>query len=468
MIDGVASDKVSQLQTQFSQQWIAAEGVNDQNVIRLVRDDEFLFEDQSRNGMLYHQRRILDDGQLLFVVNSHETEKATAAFTMEGRQVCLLDLPSGKTYTYPSGVSKNRVTFQVELAPGGSALFAVTSQKGDDPVFKTAQQDEKEIEASGPVSVKREADNLLPIHYLDLKSDKYSKKDVYFLEATTSLFKENGIEMGIPWQHKIQYKKTYLEMDTLFKPGPIEARYSFNIAADFPEEVIKGIQAVAESSGIWSVSVNGNQVEKIPDAYWIDRDFALYRIGGFLKPGKNILTLSSPRMTILTEVMPVYILGDFLVKPAKQGFEITAGDLTDPGSWKEAGLPFYSQKVAYTQTFTAVGSDSCFYRLKLGNWKGSVAEVLVNGESAGLIAFTPYELDITDKIREGPNEITVKVTGSLKNTFGVFFNRNENWIWGPFSWVQAPDRLPLASDYSLRDYGLFEPFELYCTDNAGK
>ena len=66
------------------------------------------------------------------------------------------------------------------------------------------------------------------------------------------------------------------------------------------------------------------------------------------------------------------------------------------------------------------------------------------------------------------NEITVRVTGSLKNTFGVFFNKNENWIWGPFSWVKAPETLPLASDYSFRDYGLLEPFKVYCTGNTGK
>lgn len=281
MIDGVESDKVSQLQTQFAQQWIAAEHIDDQNVDELVRDDRFLFEDQSGNGMLYHQRRTLDDGQLLFVVNSHETKKATAAFTMEGRQVCLLDLLSGKTYAYPSGTRKNRVSFQVELVPGGSALFAVTGQKTADPAFKTAQGEEVEIAAAGPVSVKREADNLLAIHYLDLKSDKYSKKDVYFLEATTSFFKENGIEMGIPWQHKIQYKKTYLEMDTLFKPGPIDAGYSFHIAADFPREAMKGIQAVVESPGMWAVCINGNLVEQVPGAFWIDRDFACIPLAGF-------------------------------------------------------------------------------------------------------------------------------------------------------------------------------------------
>ena len=35
------------------------------------------------------------------------------------------------------------------------------------------------------------------------------KKEVYFMDALIGLFIENGIEMGNPWQHKIQYKKFY-------------------------------------------------------------------------------------------------------------------------------------------------------------------------------------------------------------------------------------------------------------------
>ncbi|MGV8138086.1 MAG: glycosyl hydrolase [Mangrovibacterium sp.] len=463
MIDGVVSDQIAQLTSRYPKQWITATELNAPAVEELVFHNEFKFDDKTKNGMLYHQRRILDDGQLLFVVNSHKTEKAVAGFTMQGKNVALLDLISGRIFSYPAEVSEKRCTFEVVLGPGESALFAVTSQKSDDPVSRIGEGSGKEVAATGPVRIKRESDNLLAIHYLDVKSDKYSKKDVYFLEATNRLFTENGIEMGIPWQHKIQYKKTYLEMDTLFKPGVIEANYHFSLANNLSDSVTKAIRAVVEKPELWTVSINGNKVEKMADAYWIDRDFPVYAIGQYLKPGENTLSLSSPRMTIHTEIMPVYILGDFLVKPAKQGFEITSGELTALGSWSEAGLPFYSQKISYTQILDTGENEGGTYFLKLNNWKGQVSEVLVNGEHAGLIAFAPYELDITDKMKKGANDITVRITGSLKNTFGVFFNRNENWIWGPFSWVKAPEGLPSASDYSFRDYGLFEPFKVYHT-----
>jgi hypothetical protein len=96
----------------------------------------------------------------------------------------------------------------------------------------------------------------------------------------------------------------------------------------------------------------------------------------------------------------------------------------------------------------------------LSKWNGSISDVWINGESAGVIAWPQYELDVSSLLKEGNNEITVKVTGSLKNTFGFFYHDNDSWIFGPHSWNTAPEKIPPASDYFLMDYGLFEPFDL--------
>jgi hypothetical protein len=63
-------------------------------------------------------------------------------------------------------------------------------------------------------------------------------------------------------------------------------------------------------------------------------------------------------------------------------------------------------------------------------------------------------------LNDGSNEITVKVIGSLKNTFGFFYKENKDWIFGPHSWNDAPAKMPSASEYFLMDYGLMEPFSL--------
>ena len=170
---------------------------------------------------------------------------------------------------------------------------------------------------------------------------------------------------------------------------------------------MNSVRAVVERPDLWQVSINGREVAQQEGDLWIDKDFPVYAVGEYLKKGRNTLSLKAPRMHILAEVMPVYILGDFLVVPGDLGFEIAEGDLSGPGSWREAGLPFYSQKVAYSQNFSLQKSENSQYKVRLKNWNGSMAEVVVNGKPAGLIAWQPDELDVTSLLKEGENEVVV-------------------------------------------------------------
>ncbi|GAB1454173.1 glycosyl hydrolase [Draconibacterium sp.] len=465
LVDGAESTQVNELVAKNPENWIVAENLDDAATLKLLGRDEFTMYDQTQNGMLYHQRRILDDGQLLFVVNSHSTKQAAAEITVEGKYVSKLDLVSGDIFSYPAKAEKGKVTFKVDLDPVGSAMFTVTNQKSDEPEFTTVSGTGTVVESSGATSVKRESDNIMMVNYLDMKTAKSNKKDIYFMDALIGLFNENGVEMGNPWQHKIQYKKTWLELDSLFtKDSWFEASYHFNINQNLDATAMKSIRAVVERPGLWKVFINGNEVSKNEGSFWIDREFPQFAIGEFLKPGKNTITLKAPRMHILAEVMPVYLLGDFLVKPAKQGFEIAGGDIGTLGSWREAGLPFYSQKVAYSEKYNISKPNGTSYKVKLNQWNGSIAEVSVNNQPAGVIAWQPNELDVTSFLKEGENEITVKVIGSLKNTFGFFYQKNDNWIFGPHSWNYAPKKVPAASEYFLMDYGLIEPFDLLKVD----
>jgi hypothetical protein len=461
-LDGNESPVINKLAASYPSQWTYAEKLQDTSALKLLTDEEFIMDDQSKNGMLYHQRRIIDDGQILFFVNTHQSKKATAEVTVVGKYVTLFNPVSGEIYTYPSKAKKGRLTFSFSLDPVGSNLFVISDKKPSEPKYNPPTGKETVIAGSGTVKVKRASENVLMINYLDLKTAKSEQKDIYFMNALIGLFKENGVEMGNPWQHKIQYKKDYLTLDTLFKEDSgFEVSYHFHVHSDVSAAVMKKIEAVVEFPDLWKVYINGQEVSTIKDKYWIDKEFPVYAIGNYLQKGNNTLTLKAPRMHVLAEVMPVYILGDFLVKPApSKGFEICFGEINTTGSWREAGLPFYSQEVGYTQSFTIDKNKSSTYKVKLNTWRGSVAEVMVNGKTAGLIAWQPDELDVTSWLKDGTNDITVKVTGSLKNTFGFFFQKNNGWLFGPGAWNNAPEHAPDANGYFLLDVGLMEPFEL--------
>jgi hypothetical protein len=460
-LDGAESSAATELAASYPEQWLIKDQLEDAEALSLLRNEDFMMEDHSKNGMLYHQRRILSDGQLLYLVNSHKEEAASSEVTVRGKKVLKLDLQSGEELSYPSSAEAGKVSFQIDLDPAGSALFLISDkQLRTEKTFKNPSE-EKLVEGQKGLKVRRESENVLVINYLDLKTSQLEKKEIYFMDALIGLFEENGIAMGNPWQHKIQYKQDYLALDSLFDTeSGFEASYHFEIQEDLEEEQIRSIQAVVERPELWQVSINGQEVAPKEGVYWIDREFPVFEVGKFLQHGKNTLTLNAPRMHILAEVMPVYILGDFLLQPGDRGFEICAGNLSELGSWQDAGMPFYSQTASYSRTYSLDENTDKFYKIRLRDWKGSLSEVRVNGKSAGVIAWQPNELDISSHLQPGENVVEVEVFGSLKNTFGFFYQDNNSWIFGPHAWNDAPDQIPPASDYFLLDYGLFEPFEL--------
>jgi len=87
--------------------------------------------------------------------------------------------------------------------------------------------------------------------------------------------------------------------------------------------------------------------------------------------------------------------------------------------------------------------------------------VFINGESAGIIGWKPYELEISKWIKEGRNEVEVKVTGSLKNLLGPHHNNPAYGHVTPWSFFFAPDHQPPGNTYHQLDYGLLEDFEIF-------
>jgi hypothetical protein len=126
-------------------------------------------------------------------------------------------------------------------------------------------------------------------------------------------------------------------------------------------------------------------------------------------------------------------------------------------------MPFYGDKVGYAKNvqFTEKDLKRGGVFVQLEGWSGVVAEVLVNGKKAGVIAFEPFELDISRQLRPGINEIAVLVCGSLKNTLGPHHNNPLLGRAWPGQFQQgAKDGRPSGSKYSLVGYGLMEGFRV--------
>jgi hypothetical protein len=471
-IDGAEADKMKALMNDYSKQWVFAGSPDEEAVKKLFALNDFSISEPSpKTGELYYQRRIMKDGQLIFVVNSDTIQNALASINVKGASVVKMDLITGKCYQVPvkmvNSQSKIGVSqFSIDIPPVGSALYYISNENVSEPVDNYSDsQSIREIKESNSSKIRVICDNenVLVIDYLDLKAKNIDMPETHFMKAMYKLFEVNKFPMGNPWQHKIQYKQDYLALDTFKVGSGFEAAYHFNVSQSIDLKSLGKISAVVERPELWKIYLNGYPLPSVSTdgtkEWWVDRDFHRFPIGDKLKKGENILTIKAEKMSVHAELMPVYIVGDFLLKPLKQGFEIANGKLSGLGSWKDKGYPFYSQKVSYSQVFSLPDKDS-HYLVKLDKWNGTLAEVAVNGTNAGLIAYPPYQLDISSFLKPGDNEIKITVIGSNKNSFGYFYRPMKKGIIGPGDWNSAPDKIPSFSQYFLMDYGLFEPFSL--------
>ena len=419
------------------------------------KNDDMSFK-PGNEGALYHNRRKLSDGQLVFLTNSDLEETASGSFTTSGTGAVNMNTFTGELTSYPSELKDGKVTVTYSLPPAGSILLFIPS--GNAVSYPVAERYIKSdtIKSRTPPVVTRDSDNVLMIDFCDLKLDGRNYRDMHFYNATDRVFKFYGFTNGDPWSTSVQYKTNISDRDTFGISTGFAATYHFIIKGGFRTS---GIRAVVERPGLWSVSVNNRKVEAEKGKWWLDRSFGVYDIGKYVRPGDNTLTLNVSPMNVNAEIEPVYIVGDFSVYPAGKGWTIGAPVRKySTGTWLKQGLPFYSWGMTYSREYQ-INQPEGKWKIALGIWNGTVTEVAVNGQEADVIAFPPYETDITPLIHDGTNKIEVTVIGSLRNLLGPHHNNPPEGFVSPWTWRNVKS-YPPGSEYSLINYGLYDDFYL--------
>ncbi len=458
-IDGNVTSAVAKLFDQYASQITVAESIDQSIIEGQLRSSGFVPQNpESWRGNVLHQRRILKDGQLMFFINYDKVETANIDFSAKGKSVAEFDLLGGEYALLPAVSENGMISMQFSLLPGESKLlyFGKGNLKGEyinpppDAALKSLQ--------SSATTITKLSPNTLTLDYCDLSVAGKQYKDIYFCNAADTVFKvylkEKNSPKYNPWSNAVQYRTRILDKNTFDENSGFEATFHFNLVDGF---VPSSLKAVAESPQLYKISING-QLVQFSGEWWLDKDFGVYDISKHLVSGKNAMTITASPMDILAELEPVYLVGDFNLEPEEKGWKLIPPTEVALGSWKSQGLPYYSDKMVYSKTVEKPGDSRVFVQMK--EWSGTVAEVLVNGESAGIISWQPNRLEISDKLKNGQNTIEVIVTGSLKNLMGPHHSDPRKGLVSPWSFFYAPEHQPAGSEYDLLDYGLIEDFEV--------
>jgi hypothetical protein len=407
-----------------------------------------------QNGNLFHHRRILKDGQLLFLVNSSLDEYTSGKISVVGKDAVELNTLTGKISDYPETADGNNSQLDFNLPPAGSLLLYLFDKKQTAYELPAAIAQYVAVDATSTLSAQPESKNVLTIDFCDLEIGQQLSQDLHVYDAADKAFKANGFTDGNPWSTSVQYKDNIVRRDTL-SAGGFKLTYKFNIDGDFD---LSELQAVVERPQLYQISLNGKAVQPVAGEWRLDREMGLIHIGALAQKGVNTLTLLLPAMKIHAEIEPIYILGNFSVQPADKGWTLQAPSPFGAGSWKAQGWPFYPGVVSYAKTFD-VSDPSGNYRVTLGDWNGTVAEVAVNGKSAGIIGFEPYLADVSGLLQKGSNDIRVKIVGSNKNLLGPFHHYTNYGLVSPWDFRNVT-HYPSGKDYHQLDYGLIGDFRL--------
>ncbi|MDQ7949190.1 MAG: glycosyl hydrolase [Pedobacter sp.] len=455
-VDGAESDQVETFNRQ-KENIVVAKSLDKEIIAKYLRPTGIAIntEKGEAGGNIYHQKRWLPDGQLIFLANADMKQEGKGELTFQDGDALVMDLFTGKISDYPEKVAGSSKTVSFTIPPAGSLLLFIANKK-QTGYPQLAVPKAKVVLSGTDLKVLRPLENSLMVDFCDVAFGKTELKDQFIFNAADTVYKYHGFKHGNPWDHTIQFRSEILNKQTFKKGSGFTATYYFDVHDAVSTIAMK---AVVEQAALYSrILINGNEVKPTAGQWWLDKEFNVLEIGKYVKPGKNSLTLIADPMQVLAEIQPIYILGNFDVVPAAKGWAISPPSGLKLGGWKAQGLPLYGQGVTYRKNYQ-VDNLTKKHEVKLDDWKGTVAVVKVNGVLAGTIAFDPFALDVSRYLKKGSNEISIEIIGSLKNLLGPHHSNPPSGYVAPALFRKVTG-YPSGNSYQTLDYGLFKDFDL--------
>jgi len=248
------------------------------------------------------------------------------------------------------------------------------------------------------------------------------------------------------------------------KTTPLALEYEFEVRHR-PAEVMR---LAIEQPSRYEIQLNGQRVNPdTADGWWTDRSLETIPLDvAVLRQGRNVLTLR----TLYSQDHPgleiVYLLGTF--GSVAEGTSVAITPMPRQlrlGDWTTQGLTFYGGNVGYRTTIAPTLAQGQRLLVKLGEFRGVAVRVLVNGQPAGIIAWEPLELDVTQAVQAAQSqagqsvELVLEVLGHRRNSHGPLHHKDQWPYWiGPGEFIATGELW--KDEYNLVPCGLMTPPQL--------
>ena len=236
------------------------------------------------------------------------------------------------------------------------------------------------------------------------------------------------------------------------RPVLVEQTYKFEC-----DGVPKEIFLATETPEIFEITLNGKKIDTKDVGYFRDSSIRMLPIDGAVKNGENTLVFKSNIvqsektyehldkswafetmkncLSYDMELEPVYIVGDFGARipekyeelpreaykiPDVPVITVTPGAV-DIAKLDECGYPEFSGELTLVRKFNI--TDKNRYVTLTGRGMNSI-HITVNGKHIARRLYAPYEVDISDYLTEGENEIELLIINNLRNMMGPHHHKD--------------------------------------------
>lgn len=243
--------------------------------------------------------------------------------------------------------------------------------------------------------------------------------------------------------------------------GTLSLRYTFTVS-EMPDSPVS---LVLENAGDFRIALNGVRIDtQNTEGYYIDLSFTRVPLGHSLRIGTNELILTGefrqPQTAVRslfslfqneggTELSDPYLIGDFGVSVCRTyshtpllrispDYALVKKNAPSAEELVTSGYPFYAGSLTFTKTVD-LGEfpEGAEWKFRIGDFRGCLAKISVNGSPEIPMIFSPYEADITPYLKPGRNELTLTYTNTLYNLLGPWHypQGERSGTWQDSAWT---------------------------------
>ena len=422
-------------------------------------------ETKENCGHIHLNLKQMPDGKKLLYLINNQNETRKVRMEIQGTYALAACDTTGAKLSPISAIQTNgRTVSDLEFAEYGSMLILLETA----PAGEVSNEEICRIALDKHFTVQEADDNALTLD-----------KCTYRLD-------------GGPWQPEMAVINLHNKVLALQRSCCVDMQFRFVIEKGFD---FSDIHLCMETPEKYEILVNDVPYAFRDVGQFVDHAIRKSPIGELLHIGENTIILScvftqtpelyhakfTPgvhesvlnKLTYDTELESIYLTGNFgvqmeepytygqrrcihggrnfaLVPPAS---EVNITDLTPQGYW------FFAGKISLTQTVRVEKQKNVQYLLSLRHLNAPAAVVYVNGQFAGKLIFAPFELNITEQLQSGENEVTIQLLSGNRNLFGPHHKpMGESYFVGPstFSDIRgwADDDGPTwTDDYNFVIFG---------------